>query len=126
EFYEVYDHYTAAIVAIPGNHDGEEPPSPANTLRGFKAHFCNPAAASGPPASDRDPLRLPNPYWVLNTPVATVIGGYTNVDHIGTLDDPSKPGPGPQEKWLRAQLQRADPKKALILALHHQVYSLDK
>jgi hypothetical protein len=76
----------------------------------------------------RDKIDQPNPYWVLNTPLATLIGLYTNVDHVGTLDDPNDPkAPRTQENWLRARLADADARKLpILLMLHHPIYTMDK
>jgi hypothetical protein len=85
EFYEPYLHYPAPIFAIPGNHDGDVDPNdqfnkPSDSLKGFVRNFCSQAAVHLPEASDapRDAMTQPNVYWTLNTPLATIIGLYTN------------------------------------------------
>jgi hypothetical protein len=57
-------------------------------------------------------------YWTLTTPFATVIGLYRNVPEHGRLDDE-------QREWFRLEMQAADPKKALIVAVHQPIYSFD-
>jgi hypothetical protein len=123
EYYEPYNHYPGPIVAIPGNHDGDVDPNdqfhqPSDSLKGFVRNFCSQAAVHLPEASDspRDAMTQPNVYWTLTTPLATIIGLYTNVPEGGKL------GPD-QITWFEQELKEADPKLALILALHHPIYS---
>jgi hypothetical protein len=63
-------------------------------------------------------LNLPNPYWTLVTPFATFIGMYTNVPEGGSIDSN-------QQQWLTNEFQTAPTDRALILALHHPIYSFD-
>jgi len=63
-------------------------------------------------------LNLPNVYWTLLTPFATVVGMYTNVPEHGSIDSN-------QQQWLTNEFATAPDDKALILALHHPVYSFD-
>ncbi len=123
EFYEPYLHYPGPIVAIPGNHDGDVDPNdqfhqPSDSLKGFVRNFCSQAAVHLPEASDapRDAMTQPNVYWTLNTPLATIIGLYTNVPEGG------KVGPD-QITWFEQELRAAPQGMALILALHHPIYS---
>jgi hypothetical protein len=123
EFYEPYNHYPGPILAIPGNHDGDVDPNdqfhqPSDSLKGFVRNFCSQAAIHLPEASDspRDAMTQPNVYWTLNTPLATIIGLYTNVPEGGRI------GPD-QLQWFKKELADADKGKALILALHHPIYS---
>ena len=123
EFYEPYLHYPAPIFAIPGNHDGDVDPAdqfhtPADSLKGFVRNFCSQAAIHLPEASDapRDAMTQPNVYWTLNTPLATIIGLYTNVPEGGRV------GPD-QIAWFRQELAAAPKDRALIVALHHPIYS---
>ena len=123
EFYEPYLHYPGPIVAIPGNHDGDVDPNdqfhqPSDSLKGFVRNFCSQAAVHLPEASDapRDAMTQPNVYWTLNTPLATIIGLYTNVPEGG------KVGPD-QITWFEQELRDAPQGIALSLALHHPVYS---
>jgi hypothetical protein len=65
-------------------------------------------------------MTQPYVYWTLDTPLATIVGLYSNID--GNLD--SADG-GPQEQWLTRQLSSAS-RKCLIVAVHHAPYSLDE
>ncbi len=123
EFYEPYLHYPGPIVAIPGNHDGDIDPNdqfhqPSDSLKGFVRNFCAQAPIHLPEASDapRDAMTQPNVYWTLTTPLATIVGLYTNVPEGGKI------GPD-QITWFEKELAAAAPGKSLILALHHPIYS---
>jgi hypothetical protein len=60
----------------------------------------------------------PNVYWTLDTPFATIIGLYTNVPEGGWMDDQ-------QIAWFENELKTAPTDKALILAMHHSIYTGD-
>ncbi|THD42659.1 MAG: hypothetical protein E7774_14995 [Bradyrhizobium sp.] len=68
--------------------------------------------------SPRVQLDLPNVYWTLVTPLATIIGMYTNVPEGGSIDSV-------QQQWLTNEFATAPTDRALILALHHPIYSFD-
>jgi len=120
QFYEPYDHYDAPIIAIAGNHDGD--PLPGQTsLDGWVRYFmtANPhidteVCGDAP----RVTLSLPNVYFTLNCPFVTIIGMYTNVPEGGSIDSV-------QQQWLTNEFHTASEEKALVLALHHPVYSFD-
>ena len=123
QFYEPYEHYPLPILAIPGNHDGEPVDADATTLEGFYRNFL--AAKSVEPAytdesrdSGRPAMTQPFFYWTLTTPFATLIGLYSNVPEHGRLD-------GQQRAWFQAEMAAADQAKALVVAVHHPVYSFD-
>ncbi|MBI1744349.1 metallophosphoesterase [Candidatus Acetothermia bacterium] len=123
EFYEPYLHYPAPIFAIPGNHDGDVDPNdqfntPADSLKGFMRNFCSQAAIHLPEADDapRDAMTQPNAYWTLKTQLATIIGLYTNVPEGGLLGSS-------QIDWFKQELASAPAGRALILSLHHPIYS---
>ncbi|HTR28593.1 MAG TPA: metallophosphoesterase [Puia sp.] len=128
QFYDPYKFLNSLIFAVPGNHDGQtivnkgDPPDPEPSLKGFFANFCD----SKRQPSQSSPYRLtmdqPWPYWVLNTPLATIIGLYSNVD--GSLDNSTDTN-HPQFNWLISQLKAADKTKALLLTVHHCPFSLD-
>jgi calcineurin-like phosphoesterase family protein len=128
QFYDPYKFYPPAIVAIPGNHDGQtivnkgDPPDPEPSLKGFFANFCDSKRNPSQSSPYRYTMNQPWPYWVLNTPFATFIGLYSNVG--GSLDL-STDNSQPQYNWFVNQLQQADKKKALILTVHHCPFSLD-
>ena len=63
-------------------------------------------------------LSLPNVYWTLNAPFVTIVGMYTNVPEGGSIDSV-------QQQWLTNELATAPEDKALIVALHHPIYSFD-
>ena len=120
QFYEPYRAYDAPVLPIPGNHDGS--PDPLNpsepSLTGFVRNFCASWPHVTPEAGDinRDAMTLPNVYWTLRAPFATVVGLYTNVPEGGSVDDE-------QSAWLTEELRAAPPEDALIVALHHPVFS---
>jgi acid phosphatase type 7 len=123
EFYEPYLHYPGPIFAIPGNHDGDVDPSdqfnkPSDSLKGFVRNFCAQAHVHLPEADDapREAMTQPNVYWTLNTPLVTIVGLYTNVPEGGRLGQN-------QVAWLKQELAGAPEDRALILALHHPLYS---
>jgi hypothetical protein len=125
QFYDPYEHYPLPIVAIPGNHDGEPINAEAISLQGFYQNFLALKAADGKPTytnesrdSGRPAMTLPFFYWTLTTPFATFIGLYSNVPEHGRLDEQ-------QRAWFQSEMKAADPKKALIVAVHHPIYSFD-
>jgi acid phosphatase type 7 len=120
QFYDPYKHYTAPILAIPGNHDGDPINSSQTSLDGWVRYFMNPKAMVEPESKDapRVTLSLPNVYYTLNCPFVTIIGMYTNVPEGGSIDSV-------QQQWLTNEFATAPADQALILALHHPVYSFD-
>jgi acid phosphatase type 7 len=121
QYYEPYVHYQAPIFAIPGNHDGDlAPGSTASSLDAFVENFCAKEAGLSQEAGDtaRPAMIQPNVYWTLATPLATIVGLYTNVPEGGQLDDQ-------QKAWLADELRHAPTDKCLLLAAHHPIYSLD-
>ena len=60
----------------------------------------------------------PNVYWTLNTPFATIVGLYTNVPEGGVVH-------ADQAAWFEGELAAAPTDRALIVALHHPLNSLD-
>jgi acid phosphatase type 7 len=124
QFYFPYKDYPAPIFAIPGNHDGDTLDR-ANTLVPFLKHFCSEQAQHAPEAghSDRPTMIQPNCYWRLDTPVATIIGLYSNVS--GELDNTDQ-GESTQREWLAGQLKDAPADRCLLVAVHHPIYSFGK
>ena len=124
QFYEPYQNYHASIFAIAGNHDGDthtRPGDPVDTepsLFGFMRNFCDTMSQHDSPY--RPTMTQPYVYWTLQTPLATIVGLYSNVD--GTLD---ARGTSEQQQWFQQQVSAAPADKALILAVHHPPYSLD-
>jgi len=124
EFYEPYQYYPKLIFAIPGNHDGDtfvekgDAPDSEPSLYGFMQNFCATAPVTVTPY--RMTMTQPYCYWTLDAPFVTIIGLYSNVE--GSLD---ARGRMDQQHFLNTQMQAADPKKKLIVAVHHPPYSLD-
>jgi DNA repair exonuclease SbcCD nuclease subunit len=124
QFYEPYQNYDAPIVAIPGNHDGDtrtstgDVPDDETTLYGFIQNFCAPSPQFL--FKHRATMTQPYVYWTLETPLATIIGLYSNVD--GLLDGS---GTFEQQRWLAQQMKDAPGDRALIVTVHHAPYSLD-
>jgi len=125
QFYDPYKYYPGPIFAIPGNHDGDtltrrnDPPDEETTLYGFMQNFCAPYARHID--AYRSTMTQPYVYWVLDAPLLTIIGLYSNVE--GTLD---ARGTFEQHKWLQDQLAAAPKDRFLAVAVHHPPYSLDK
>jgi hypothetical protein len=121
QFYEPYAHYDAPIFSIPGNHDGEvDDPSEQTSLDGWVQYFMQGHPDVDPISKDapRVQLNQPNVYWTLVTPFATIVGMYTNVPEHGSIDST-------QQQWLTNEFATAPDDRALILALHHPIYSFD-
>jgi hypothetical protein len=121
QFYEPYVHYDAPIFSIPGNHDGEvDDPDQQTSLDGWVAYFMQEKPDVDPISKDspRVTMDLPNVYWTLITPLATIIGMYTNVPEGGSIDSI-------QQQWVTNEFATAKKDRALILALHHPIYSFD-
>jgi hypothetical protein len=128
-FYETYKDYPGFIVAIPGNHDCQpdhlkdravDPNRSA--FAGWVQNFM--ASNHGPPGSlttapARTRMDLPNVYWTFPTPLATIVGLFSNVDeNEGEIHQD-------QIDWFRGELAAAAPDLALIVAVHHPPFSGD-
>lgn len=120
QFYEPYNHYSAPIFSIPGNHDGDPIDATQRSLDGWVGYFMAPAARINPESHDapRATMSQPNVYFTLSCPFVTIVGMYTNVPEHGSIDSV-------QQQWLTNEFATAPKDKALILALHHPVYSFD-
>jgi hypothetical protein len=121
QFYDPYAHYDVPIFSIPGNHDGEvDDPKVQTSLDGWVQYFMQAHPDVDPISKDapRVQLNLPNVYWTLVTPMATIIGLYTNVPEGGSIDSV-------QQQWLTNEFATAPTDRALIFALHHPIYSFD-
>jgi hypothetical protein len=121
QFYKPYAHYDVPILSIPGNKDGEfDDPNAQTSLDGWVQYFMQANPDVDPLAKDapRVQLNLPNVYWTLVTPFATIVGLYTNVLEGGSIDST-------QQQWVTNEFATAPTDRALILALHHPIYSFD-
>jgi DNA repair exonuclease SbcCD nuclease subunit len=120
QFYEPYAHYTAPIIALAGNHDGDPINSSQTSLDGWVRYFMTSAPVVNPESQDapRATMQQPNVFFTLLSPFATIVGMYTNVPEHGSIDSV-------QQQWLTNEFATADPNKALLVALHHPVYSFD-
>jgi acid phosphatase type 7 len=120
QFYEPYEHYNVPIIAIPGNHDGDPVDASQTSLDGYVRYFMSPVPRVNPESHDapRVTLSLPNVYFTLDCPFVTIIGMYTNVPEHGSIDSI-------QQQWVTNEFATAPKDKALIVALHHPVYSFD-
>jgi acid phosphatase type 7 len=121
QFYEPYSGYSAPILPIPGNHDGDIPPhANIRSLDAFVENFCAKAGSKTPESGDttREAATLPNVYWTLETPFATMVGAYTNVPDGGRIQ-------ADQQAWLTKEFKSAPADRALVVAFHHPVISLD-
>jgi Icc-related predicted phosphoesterase len=120
QFYEPYAEYHAPIFAIPGNHDGDVAQGSSDpSLAGFVENFCarQPHRTSESQEVPRDAMVQPNVYWTLIAPFATIVGVYTNCPEGGYVDSE-------QAAWLEEEMAKVPDSQALIVALHHPIYSL--
>ena len=126
QFYDAYSNYPLPMMGIPGNHDGDvyddgTRTNPLPSLTTFVRNFCAAQPGTKSPDSgeaDRTAMTQPNVYWTLITPFATFIGLYTNVPEGGVVEPD-------QADWFEAELAAAATDRALIVALHHPLNSLD-
>jgi len=121
QFYEPYAQYTPPVLSIPGNHDGEvDDPTEQTSLDGWVDYFMQANPDVDPISKDapRVGMSLPNVYWTLVTPFATIVGMYTNVPEGGSIDSV-------QQQWMTNEFATAPAGLPLILALHHPIYSFD-
>ena len=121
QFYEPYSSYPGPIFAIPGNHDGDVAQGDNTpSLEAFVTNFCSQEPHVSPDGgeSSRDTMTQPNVFWTLDTPLATMIGLYSNVPEGGEFEQD-------QIDWFVSELKNASKSKALIVSVHHPAYSLD-
>ncbi len=121
QFYEPYIQYPLSIVGIPGNHDGDLFDMSVSSLAAFVENFCAKEPHITPEAGDstREAETQPYVYWTLEAPFATIVGTYTNVPEGGELD-------AAQIAWLEGEFANAPQDRALLLAMHHPIYSADQ
>lgn len=63
-------------------------------------------------------MTQPNVFWTLDSPLATIVGLYTNVPEYGRLD-------ATQAAWLHEELASAPRDRALLVTMHHPPISAD-
>jgi Calcineurin-like phosphoesterase len=132
QFYAPYTNYGRSILAIAGNHDGKYSDHAAESaIDHFLLNFCAAVRNISPDnTTDKRPAMIqPYVYWRLSTPLAYVIGLYSNIANSGILDDPAQ-SRDLQYQWLVAQLQDVKKRnasrtqrKAVLLAVHYPPYS---
>ncbi|HVW15155.1 MAG TPA: metallophosphoesterase [Mucilaginibacter sp.] len=124
QFFKPYRDYPLPIFAIPGNHDADVNPLDKDqhrSLEAFEAVFCDTESRPLKLAGDtgRKTNIQPNFFWVLETPMANIIGLYSNVPKFGNIQKD-------QRDWFIDALKTsAANKKAIIVCLHHAPYSSD-
>ena len=126
QFFEPYEHYPGPVFAIAGNHDADIDPSDPllpKSLEAFLQVFCSTSIGlvkfSG--GIKRPGNIQPNIFWTLETPLANIIGLYSNVPRFGTIT-------ANQREWFIEELKNAQKQsvdKAIIVCLHHSAYSAD-
>jgi hypothetical protein len=133
QFYVPYGHYTAKILAIPGNHDSNPQEDP-QSINAFQDNFC-----AKPPASDaelakllnspnRAPMYQPGVYYRLDCPFAQILALFSNG---GENEGVIRGGVAGDSQWnfLIEQLKEikadraAGKRLALIVAMHHPPFS---
>jgi acid phosphatase type 7 len=133
QFYGPFAPNDRPIFAIAGNHDGKySPHASKSAIDHFFTNFCATSAAVSPDnnTDTRGAMMQPYIYWCLSTPVAYIIGLYSNIANGGILDDPFGRDDGPQYQWLVSELRDMRTKnshrtqrKAIVLAVHYPPYS---
>jgi Calcineurin-like phosphoesterase len=133
QLYGPYKKYSKQIVSIPGNHDGKSTP-----ITNYFDAFCSDPAKWPAPwnenTTDKRPAMIqPYVYWRFDTPLAYIIGLYSNIANGGILDDPTKYSDftkGPQYQWLVGELKAVaaankqnSTKRAVLLMVHYPPYS---
>ena len=133
QFFAPYAAYPRPIFAVPGNHCGKQSPhGDRSSIDHFLDQFCALKKGRSPDnhTDDRPAVQQPHVYWRLDTPLAHVIGLYTNVCNGGLLDNPACAGRRPQYEWLVAQLKdvrarngEGSSRRAVLLAVHYPPFS---
>lgn len=126
QFFEPFKHYPAPVFAIAGNHDADVNPDSTDhyqSLDPFNAVFCDnqPNRVLFSNNAGRKSNIQPNVFWTMDTPLATIIGLYSNVPKFGVIT-------AEQRAWFITELINANaqrPGKAIIVCLHHAPYSAD-
>lgn len=126
QFFAHYQKYPRPIFAIAGNHDSDINPDakkPYNSLDAFMQVFCSshPGVINFSKTAGKKAMMQPNVYWTLETPLANIIGLYSNVPKYGVITPE-------QKEWFMEELVYANslkPGKAIIVCIHHAPYTAD-
>lgn len=127
QFFTPYKVYPKPIYAIAGNHDSDvnlAAETPYSSLAAFSSVFCGGDEARPVLFGDnkeRKSGHQPHIYWTLQTPLANIIGLYSNVPKFGVIT-------AEQREWFITELQHAATEKAdkaIIVCIHHAPYSAD-
>lgn len=129
QFYQQYASYQPGIFSIPGNHDSKFSRHPERSaIDHYLINFCDSDHRISPDNighTGRETMVQPFPYWMLDTPVAYIVGLDTNDVNGGLLDNPQE-NDEPQYAWLvetLGKIKAADDGKRLVLAVHYPPYS---
>jgi hypothetical protein len=129
-FYRPYRHYPGKILAVPGNHDGEENGgADSPSLKAFEDNLCAGTSVVPPTAANigiyRETMTQPGVYWMLEAPYVRIVGLYSNrLENPGFLEGAKNDTT--QIEWLTKTLtaiSEASDRKALVFAVHHPPYS---
>lgn len=126
QFLTPFEQYPAPIYAIAGNHDSDINPDcdeHYESLEAFYTAFCNtiPKTIYFGQEKKRKSQVQPHVYWTMESPLATIIGLYTNVPKYGCIKKE-------QRSWFIEELRNAakhSSDKAIIVCMHHAPYSAD-
>src|SRR5262249_43222669 len=102
QFYSQYTSYQRQIFAIPGNHDAKSSLHRKRTANvHFLQNFCDPQRTKRADNQTGGSLAVAQPYpcWLLEPPLARIIGLATNDINGGKLADPMETK-NPQYQWL--------------------------
>lgn len=126
QFFIPYKDYPAPIYAIAGNHDSDVNPgakTPYSSLYPFMSVFCGKSPRPVPFGERLNRMSgiQPHIYWTLQTPLANIIGLYSNVPKFGVITQE-------QKSWFIEELKHAATEhadKAIVVCIHHAPYSAD-
>lgn len=130
QYFKPYQYYPAPIVAIAGNHDS----SPSTTdapgdLNQFMKVFCDTTPKPLVADFDRSSMIQPYLYFTLEAPFVKIIGLYSNNGEGPGVLDPD--GDTAQLDFLEAEFNRAakarsTDSRAVLVAVHHPIFSIGK
>jgi len=130
QYFKPYQYYPAPILAIPGNHDSSPSSSTVpGDLGQFMKVFCDRTPQPLVPDFDRTSMVQPYIYFTLEAPFVKIIGLYSNDGEGPGILDPG--GDTVQLDFLEAEFKRAakarpNDSRAVIVAVHHPLFSIGK